>query len=98
MKYKLVLRPEAVAEVKDAFFWYEERRRGLGHEFLLSLDAAMSFVKRSPKVYPVVYKDIRRAILERFPFGVFYLIENDIVTVLAVFHARRDPKRWKQRK
>ncbi|MBI4374271.1 MAG: type II toxin-antitoxin system RelE/ParE family toxin [Deltaproteobacteria bacterium] len=97
MKFQIVLRPEAESDLKEAFRWYEERRKGLGSEFVLSVEASIGSVQRNPKIYPAVYKKVHRALIQRFPFGLFYLVEKEEVVVLAVFHVRREPRNWKTR-
>ena len=94
----MIFRPEAEADVADAFAWYEEQSRGLGSHFLLCMEAALSQIKRHPDASPVVHRQIRRALLRRFPYGVFYLLEDMRIVVLAVFHAKRNPARWKKRR
>jgi len=69
----------------------------LGDDFLLCLEEAFSKIKRSPEAYPVIYKDVHRILIRRFPYGIFYLIEQDKIVIVAVFHCMRDPKRWKLR-
>lgn len=97
MKYEVLLRPEAETDIGEAFQWYEAQATGLGEEFLRSMDACLASVQRSPMAYSLIYKDIRRALLRRFPYSVFYLIEADRVIVLACFHARRDPRGLRSR-
>jgi plasmid stabilization system protein ParE len=50
-----------------------------------------------PELHAVVYRRMRRALVERFPFAVYYRIDADDVVVLAVTHSRRDPKSWQSR-
>ncbi|NJD92254.1 MAG: type II toxin-antitoxin system RelE/ParE family toxin [Geobacter sp.] len=97
MKYELVIRPEAESELAEAFDWYEERMRGLGSEFLISVDAAVHAIARNPLQFAKIHKNVRRALLHRFPYGVFYLVEKPHIVVLAFFHVKRNPKRWQQR-
>lgn len=97
MKYEVSIRPEAEAELADAFEWYEERVRGLGAEFLLSVDATVHMIVRNPYQFTKIRKEVRRALLHRFPYGVFYVVEADRIVVLAFFHAKRNPKRWQKR-
>ena len=66
MKYELVIRPEAEAELKNAFDWYEQLP-GLGSHFILSVDAVINSILRNPQQYPVVYRNVRRALTRRFP-------------------------------
>jgi plasmid stabilization system protein ParE len=97
MKRELIIRPEAEAELAEAFDWYEERVRGLGSEFLISVDAAIHSIIRKPLQFCKVHNNVRRALLRRFPYSVFFLAEGNRIVILAVFHAKRDPKRWQER-
>lgn len=97
MSRELIIRPEAEADIAEAFGWYEARISGLGSEFLLVLDAVFNSILRDPDVYPQVYKQVRRALTRRFPFAVFFLAEKNRVVVLSVFHVRRNPRVWKKR-
>ena len=76
MNYALVIRPEAAAELKDSFMWYEVQSKGLGFEFFRSVDAALALITRSPLLYAEIYKDIRRALIRKFPFEIFYVVDN----------------------
>jgi plasmid stabilization system protein ParE len=97
VKYRLIIRPEAEADLTHAYEWYESQLTGLGAEFLLVVEASLAAVQRNPKQHPVIYQRLRRALTRRFPFGVFYLIRGNTVVVLAVLHARRDPQVWQER-
>lgn len=97
MKLKVLIRPEAEAEMEEAFRWYEQRNKGLGDDFLLCVEESLIKIQRTPEAYPVVHRKIRRALIRRFPYGIFYLLNEEKIIVLAVFHALRDPKQWKSR-
>lgn len=97
MTLELIIRPEAEAEIGEAFDWYEQRVPGLGFDFILNLDAAFNAVRRNPLFYPEIHKNIRRALLRRFPYQVLFICQEHRVVVLAVFHGKRDPKQWRQR-
>jgi plasmid stabilization system protein ParE len=64
---RVAFRPEATAEIADAVDWYETHGKGLGSEFLRSLEVAIANVERNPEAYPVVRASARRALLRRFP-------------------------------
>lgn len=97
MRYELVIRPEAEAEMEEAFDWYEKRVFGLGSDFLRCVDATLNSMARHPLQYRQVYRSIRRAIIRRFPYEIFFTDEDDRIIVLSVFHVRRDPKSWQKR-
>jgi plasmid stabilization system protein ParE len=97
MSYKLIIRAEAEAEIENAYHWYEARQSGLGRDFLLRVDACLSLIRKNPHSYPVKYKQVRQALLQRFPYSVLYLAAEDAVSVIAVFHSKRDPAIWQGR-
>ena len=96
-KKPALIQAEAEADIKDAYQWYESQRKGLGESYLLCIEEALSRISRTPLIYAIIYKDIRRALIHRFPFGVFYIEGEVNITVLAVLHARRNPQSWKER-
>jgi toxin ParE1/3/4 len=91
------IRPEAEADIAAAYVYYEEASEGLGAEFLRAVEASLAIIERTPQLYAVVHREVRRALLWRFPYGIFYVIDGDTVVVLACFHARRDPAQWQRR-
>jgi len=97
MTLALRLRPEAEQDLIDAATWYEAQRQSLGHQFLDETLEAFAAIADTPLMYPAIHKGVRRALLRRFPFGIFYKIESNVIAVLAVMHASRDPRRWKSR-
>ncbi len=97
MTLKVHIRPEAQADLEEAAAWYERRRVGFGQEFLDEVLNALATIAENPMMYPVVHKEIRRAVIHRFPFGVFYLIDEDEMVVAAIMHGSRHPRRWKER-
>jgi plasmid stabilization system protein ParE len=94
---QLKLRPEAEAELVEAFAWYEDQRKGLGLDLLLSVEATLEKIRRHPETFPVVRQQVRRALLKRFPYGIFYVKEGAQISVIAIFHARRNPRIWQRR-
>ena len=66
---RLVIQPEAEAEIREAFEWYEGRAKGLGAEFVRAVDACHSLMERNPTASAVVHKQVRRALVRRFSYG-----------------------------
>ncbi len=97
MKRSLIIRPEAELDMREAYAWYEKQVPGLGANFLLNVDAALRSLQRNPLQHPAVYQGIRRFLVRRFPYGIFYVVEEKQLVILAVFHAKRDPKSWQVR-
>ena len=79
MSREPIVRPEAEAELAQAFEWYECRIPGLGLDFIRAVDRLFNSILRNPLMYPVVYKTVRRGITRRFPYEAFSLVEPDTV-------------------
>jgi plasmid stabilization system protein ParE len=95
--YQVVLRSDAGEDISEAFQYYEDKAEGLGSEFLSAVEACIASLDQFPTRNALLYKQVRRALLRRFPYGVFYVVEGDTVTVIACVHSSRSPRRWKQR-
>lgn len=94
MSFSLIIRKRAENHIADAFDWYEQQRIGLGNEFLLSVESTLLLIERSPLLFQTRYKNIRVAIIPRFPYGIFYFVDENKIVVIAVFHLSRNPKLW----
>ncbi|MEO6167607.1 MAG: hypothetical protein ABIO46_14460 [Chitinophagales bacterium] len=94
MKYSLLISAFAELDLLDAMTWYEEQRTGLGSELELSLDAAFSFIQRNPLGFQIRYDDVRIAFINRFPYGVHFVIEKNHIMVIGIYHTSRNPERW----
>jgi plasmid stabilization system protein ParE len=87
---RLVLRHEAEADILEAFRWYESKRVGLGEDFVDEVDAGFVRVLEAPGSFPVVYRGLRRIVLKRFPYVVYFRHETEVAQVFGVLHGRRD--------
>lgn len=97
MSQRVVFRRAAKIELEDAAAWYEDRRHGLGDEFLNEVGEAIDRAVNYPERHPLVFGDVRRTVLRRFPYAVYFRQRDQALVILAVFHGRRNPLIWKRR-
>lgn len=97
MSRQFIVREEAEADLADAWSWYEQQREGLGSEFIQTVQEAFERIQRMPEAAPIVFGGVRRLALGRFPYGVFYATTSEHISVIAVYHASRDPRGWQRR-
>jgi plasmid stabilization system protein ParE len=97
MTLEVCLRPEAERDLLEAASWYEEQQSGLGHRFLDEALKAFAAIAEKPSLYPIVHRNTRRLLIHRFPFGVYYRVEVEVVVVIAIMHGSRDPRTWQRR-
>jgi plasmid stabilization system protein ParE len=95
---RLFLRKAARTDVAEAFRWYEARSAGLGFEFLRAVRVAFAGIERAPQQFPLALDDIRKALLPRFPYVVYFVVHSRGLSVIAVMHGRREPLRWQARR
>ena len=93
----VIFSPAARAEMHDAVAWYESRSPVLAERFVTEVDATVARIRDNAAQFPVVLRDVRRARLGRFPYGLFFRVDAETVRVIACFHASRNPRRWHRR-
>lgn len=94
MSLAVVLRRRFRVDLVAGFDWYEEQRPGFGEEYLSAVQSALKGVELHPEMFVSVHGEVRRAMVPRFPFAIFYLIEPSQVVVLRLLHTARDPRLW----
>jgi plasmid stabilization system protein ParE len=93
----VIFRRQARSEYDEAGDWYGQERAGLGSEFLDEIERLLQRVASNPEQFPILYRDVRKAVARRFPYCVYFRERNQHIVVLAVFHSARNPAVWQQR-
>ncbi len=96
MNLPLIITPAAEADLAEAKAWYERRQRGLGEDFLQCVEEALDRIRLLPEAYREVAPGVRRVIVRRLPYGVYYRVYLSKIAVLAFYHCKRDPRGWKK--
>ena len=91
---EIVFRASANAQLVATQAWYDQQHHGLGDEFARSLETAINRIARNPFAAPAVYQDVRRVLLKRFPYSVFYTADTHQLLVLSCLHTRRAAVDW----
>ena len=91
MSAEIVFRRIAKREMDESIAWYENQRAHLGLEFAIEVDKTLEHIALNPNQFPLIRGEIPRALLRRLPYGLYYLIEENRVVIVAVFHFKRDP-------
>ena len=96
MSLPIVLSPAAERDIQAAGDWYQGQA-GLGLRFVAEVDRALEKIGRMPEAHPVLYRQIRRGRVLKFPYSIFYRVLDSRIEIVAVLHARRDPSVWRSR-
>lgn len=94
---KLVVQPEAEADIVSAAVWYDRRSKLVRQKFLQTLEATLAAIEQNPNSYQRIRGEVRRVMLRGFPYALLYVASGQDVNVLACFHCSRSPRRWQDR-
>lgn len=91
--------PSAREELRAAIEWYEARSQGLGLRFFEFVDAALIEIANTPAAFPLWEQDkrVRKFVLDKFPYAVFYRKHVHNLEVIAIAHTAREPGYWIER-
>jgi len=89
--------PEADADLREAHAWYDRISPDLGGRFAFAVERAVEAIALHPLQFPVVHRGRRRAGVRRFPYGIFFEVQERRIVVIACFHSARNPKHWQLR-
>jgi hypothetical protein len=97
-QYEIIISPEAENELNISKEFYESKQEGLGKDFVGEVDNTINRIAENPEQFPKVkQKQVRKANVNRFPFGIYFAVKDTIINILAVFHYSRNPKKLKKR-
>jgi toxin ParE1/3/4 len=94
----VIIHSEAIEELDGAVSYYEDQKVGLGFDFLAEVEQTLSKIQQNPNL-GAVYKvtGLRRYVIQRFPFLVFYAELEEFIWVVAIAHGKRRPDYWRRR-
>ena len=95
--YPVIFTQAARAELVAAQDWYEAEVSGLGRRFREAIDSLTDRMSANPRQFPIVFRNVRRALLRRFPYSLLFVISEETLFVIACFHGSRNPSEWQKR-
>ena len=93
----MLVRRVAQREFDKAADWYDEQRAGLGTEYIEAVNQTLARIESNPGGYAVVHEELRLALVQRFPYAIYYRVEPAQIVVVAIIHTARDPAIWQDR-
>src|SRR5260221_14686603 len=88
---------EAELEYTEAIHYYLAIDSRIADGFISEIEHGISAICRNPLTWRVIESDVRRYLVHRFPFGIYYTYENNAITIWAIMHLSREPDYWKSR-
>jgi plasmid stabilization system protein ParE len=94
MNFSLVVSDRAIQQIEKAASWFFEQSPGLEVKFIKEIERGMNFIQKNPLKCQFRYKNVRVNFMKKFDFGIHYIIENNTVFVLCVFHTSQNSDDW----
>ena len=93
MKYKTIIQLEAAQDFKEAKLWYKRTKvNGLSQRFTDAVKTNIINLQKYPNAYAIRYNNIRIAHTEKFPYAIYFFIDNDLIVIIAIIYSGRNPK------
>ncbi len=92
MRHKIIVEPRAKEDIIEIKKWYRSQKPGLENEFVSELEENVSFLIQNPLLFEIKYKSFRAVVLKKFPYLIYYFINQNNVHILAVLAAKQDQK------
>lgn len=89
MAFEIVVKPQTWYDLVEAMIWYDSKRENLGREFFKDFEVAMDKIKINPNAFTEILPEVRRVLIKRFPYKVFYTVSENTIYVIGVMHAKR---------
>ena len=97
MTCQLIVKAKAEEDIAFGRDFYHDIRPKLARDYLLEIDRCIELILSNPLRRATAFKEIRRLHLQRFPYVISYIIEGELIVVIAVTHNRRQSREWKSR-
>lgn len=97
MEYTIILYYDAEQDIIEIVKWYDLKSVELSNRFISQLDEAINKISVLPYAFSYLYDDVRKIKLRKFPYLIFYKINDLIVHVYGVIHTKRNPLTYKKR-
>jgi len=95
---RFVILPYAETDIKNTINFYKERTEGLEKDFIKVIDSSFLEISKNPDAFPKIQDDIRKFVVRKYSFCIYYIDRSEAFYILAVFHDRRNPKNWHKRR
>jgi len=97
MTCSLVISDEASFDIIDSYNWYETVDKSIAGKFEKEIESRLLRIQSNPNQFQLKYRSVRVVFLKKFPFGIHYVVDEQVIKVIAVFHTSRNPTNWNER-
>lgn len=94
----MIILPFAEKDIKETVSYFKEVSDNLDRDFIQAIDASFFEILNNPAALPIAKYDIRKFVMAKFPFCIYFVDKNEALYILSVFHDKRNPKDWQKRR
>ncbi len=89
MAFEIIVKPQTWYDLIQAMIWYDSKRENLGREFFNDFEITIDRIKVNPNAFREIFPEVRRVLIKRFPYKVFYTVSENTIYIIGVMHAKR---------
>jgi len=95
---RLIILPFAETDIKETVSYFKEVSDTLDRDFIQEIDASFFEILRNPAAFPIAKYDIRKFVMAKFPFCIYFVDREEALYIISVFHDKRNPRDWQRRR
>ncbi len=95
--FNLEVSDEAEVDLKNAYQFYAEESTRVAESFFKQINASLEVIKKNPRSFPYAHKNLQKFVVKKFPFVIYYQLDESTIRVIAIFHTSRNPEIWNER-
>lgn len=96
-RFRIEISDEAEADFDKSYEHYYQDSLNIADTFYMRINLSLDYIKQNPSSFPIAYKDVRKFVVKKFPFVIYYRIVDSTIQVIAIFHSSRNPEIWNER-
>ena len=93
MEYSLIVKPKAQQDIRKTIEWYREQSENLPEKLLNKIDESLEKIQQNPEHYQRRYNEIRVVFTKKFPYGIYYTVEEFLFTQFCIQNKIRKPQK-----
>lgn len=95
--FSIELSEEAITDFDNSYHFYYKDNPKIADDFFLAINRGFNSIKQNPTTFPFIHKKVRKYVVKKFPFVIYYRVIDSIIQIIAIFHTNRNPEIWNDR-
>jgi toxin ParE1/3/4 len=96
-QFSIKISDDAENDLDNSYQYYAEESTKVAESFFKQINSSLEIIKKNPESFPIAFRDVKKFVVKRFPFVIYYQLNESLIRVIAIFHTSRNPEIWNNR-